>query len=174
MAVNSLENTYPYTRHNFDANETYGVSPFVLADYYFLPFKAAIKNAGARGVMCSYNAVLGVPTCLSSLIRNARIQWGFEGYVTSDSDSIENAYADHMYPPYDPGNPRAATGLALVDGQCDIDSGDTYNDNLVEAVRGNVEGVNMTYVDQALYNTLKQRFDLRLFDPKVAFFLHIF
>ena len=34
MAVNSLENTAPFTRHSFDANQTYGVDNFVLADYY--------------------------------------------------------------------------------------------------------------------------------------------
>ena len=50
MAVNSLENTAPWTRHSFDANQTFGVDPFVLADYYFIPFKAAIRDGGARGV----------------------------------------------------------------------------------------------------------------------------
>ena len=79
MAVNSLENTFPFTRHNFDANSSYGVDNFVLADYYLRPFKAAIARGGARGVMCSYNAVLGKPTCLSPLMRNARRAWGFEG-----------------------------------------------------------------------------------------------
>ena len=52
MAVNSLENTAPWTRHSFDANETFGVDNFVLADYYLRPFKSAIKGGGARGIMC--------------------------------------------------------------------------------------------------------------------------
>ena len=47
-------------------------------------------------------AVLGIPTCLSPLMRNARAQWGFDGYVTSDSDSVQNAYANHQYPQPDP------------------------------------------------------------------------
>ena len=38
MAVNSLENTAPFNRHNFDANITFGIDPFVLSDYYFRPF----------------------------------------------------------------------------------------------------------------------------------------
>ena len=95
MAVNSLENTgafcplifgwlfgavfrlirgliwrtAPWTRHSVDANEALGVDPFVLSDYYLRPFKSAIKGGDARGVMCSYNAVLGKPTCLSPIIR---------------------------------------------------------------------------------------------------------
>ena len=77
--------------------------------------------------MRSYNAVLGVPTCLSKLMRNAREAWGFRGYVTSDSDSVENAWADHHYVPDEPN----ATALAVTDGQCDINSGDTYNNNLL-------------------------------------------
>merc|ERR1719469_1354274 len=30
QAANSLENTVPFNRHNFDANATYGVDPFVM------------------------------------------------------------------------------------------------------------------------------------------------
>ena len=74
--------------------------------------------------MCSYNAVLGKPTCLSPLIRNARRAWGFEGYVTSDSDSVANAWTSHHYPQPFP-TPVKATALALKEGQCDINSGDT-------------------------------------------------
>eukprot|EP00040_Diaphanoeca_grandis_P022561 m.121584 g.121584 ORF g.121584 m.121584 type:complete len:950 (-) comp28865_c0_seq1:374-3223(-) len=172
MAVNSLENTAPFNRHDFDANATYGVDNFVLADYYFRPFKAAIKDGGARGIMCSYNAVLGKPTCLSPLIRNARKQWGFEGYVTSDSDSVQNAYADHMYPQPNP-TAAKATALALTQGQCDINSGDTYNNNILNAVANASSTapytLTMDDVDRALFNSLKQRFDLGLFDPKDAY-----
>lgn len=32
---------------------------------------------------CSYNAVQGIPTCLSPLMAAAREAWGFKGYVTS-------------------------------------------------------------------------------------------
>jgi hypothetical protein len=178
MAVNSLENTFPYTRHNFDANASFGVDPYVLADYYLVPFESAIAGGGARGIMCSYNAVLGKPTCLSPLIRNARKSWGFEGYVTSDSDSVANAYAPgapgkggHGYPA-DEGpiaRPFAAVALALKDGQCDINSGDSYNHYLLGAVEKQVEGLTMDDVDRALYNSFKQRFDLGLFDPKEAY-----
>ena len=168
MAVNSLENTFPFTRHSFDANATFGVSPFVLSDYYLRPFRAAIKDGGARGIMCSYNAVLGKPTCLSPLMRNARAAWGFAGYVTSDSDSVHDAYDAHRYPPPHP-TAIKATALALRDGQCDVNSGDTYNDNLLLAVALRSEGLEMSDVDRALFNAFKQRFDLGLMDPKASY-----
>jgi beta-glucosidase-like glycosyl hydrolase len=69
-------------------------------------------------------------------MRNARELWGFDGYVTSDSDSVQNAYAKgngHGYPAPDP-TPQKAVALALTSGQCDINSGDTYNNNLLAAV----------------------------------------
>lgn len=164
MVANSLENTAPYNRHNFDANSTYGVDPFVVSDFYLRPFKSAIQ-AGARGIMCSYNAVMGVPTCLSPMVRDARKQWGFEGYVTSDSDSVENAWHDHHFVK----TKEEATALALTDGQCDVDSGDTYNEALPNAVAQGTRGLKIEDVDRALYNALKQRFDLGLFDPEEAY-----
>ena len=58
MAANSLESTIgwsaeeaagSFTRHNISVN----VSNFTLSDAYFPGFRAAIKHAGAKGIMCS-------------------------------------------------------------------------------------------------------------------------
>lgn len=120
--------------------------------------------------MCSYNAVMGVPTCLSNLMKNARAQWGFNGYVTSDTDSVHDAYASHQYPQPNP-TPERATALALLQGQCDINSGDTYNGEIFSALAGhNMGSLNLTINDLnvALFHSLRQRFDLGLFDPKAA------
>ena len=38
------------TRHNVDAN----ISKYLLADYYWPAFRAPIKRADAKGVMCRY------------------------------------------------------------------------------------------------------------------------
>lgn len=53
--ANSLENSDGFTRHTVDAS----ISKYVLSDYYWKQFKAAIRDADAKGVMCSYNAVNG-------------------------------------------------------------------------------------------------------------------
>ncbi len=183
MALNSIENTAPWTRHNFDANASFGVDDFVLADYYLKPFAAAIRNGDVRGMMCSYNAVQGKPTCLSPLMRNVRKQAGFRGYVTSDSDSVNDActctgkpqypwepvYRGHCYPGGSAATAADATALALMDGQCDINSGDTYSQNIERAIQQRTKGLTMDDVDRALFNSLKQRFDLGLFDPKEAY-----
>ena len=137
FAVNSLENTSPWTRTTFDANASFGLSPFALADYYFKAFRAAIKDADARGVMCAYNAVLGTPACLSPLLRSARASWGFRGYVTSDTDSIASATSDHHFTR----TAQQATALGLTRGQCDLNSGSTYQDNVLAAVAAKEEGL---------------------------------
>ena len=90
MAVNSVENTAPWTRHSIDANEKLGVDPYVLADYYLRPFKSAIRGGDARGVMCSYNAVNGTPSCMNSAVNNdvVRKEWGLDGIIVSDCGAI--------------------------------------------------------------------------------------
>ena len=89
--ANSLENWQGHTRHNFDAR----VDPRDLADYYAVPFQACVKSVasgggGALGIMCSYNAVNGVPMCANSHWLNTvlRQEWNFSGYVTSDCGAI--------------------------------------------------------------------------------------
>ena len=42
-----------------------------------------MREGNAASIMCSYNAVNGVPSCANSFLQNTivREQWGFEGYI---------------------------------------------------------------------------------------------
>ena len=106
--------------------------------------------------MCSYNSVNGVPTCLDPLQRAARDAWGFDGYVTSDSDAVEDAWKYHGYVK----TAAEASCLALKEGGCDIDSGNTYNDGL-----RNASFAKACEIDGAVARSMKVRMDLGLFDP---------
>ena len=170
--ANSLDNTIPRSdmhvdgqdyrkgvevnRHTTDVN----VSNAQLQEYLFA-FRAAAK-AGARGMMCSYNAVLGVPTCLSPMLKKAREVWTgkspWGGYITSDSDSVADATSSHHYV----STPAEASCLAIKDGHDDIDSGNTYYNNLLKGV--NASYCSMADVDGALARSLKVRFELGMFD----------
>ncbi len=57
----------------------------------------ACAAAGSLGVMCSFNAVRGVPACASrwGMTTWLRQQWGFEGYVVSDQGAAYGIVADH-------------------------------------------------------------------------------
>lgn len=64
----------------------------------FLPgFKAVIKEAGILGVMSSYNDYDSIPVTGSSywLTDRLRKDFGFKGYVVSDSASVEFLYNKH-------------------------------------------------------------------------------
>lgn len=74
------------------------VTAYDLADAYLPAFRRAVTKGKAAGIMCSYNAINGVPTCasqpLNSLLRDT---WGFDGYITSDSGSIADISGAHHY-----------------------------------------------------------------------------
>jgi len=47
---------------------------------------------------CSYNAVNGVPSCANKYLDGVlRTQWGFSGYITSDSGALDFIYSQHHY-----------------------------------------------------------------------------
>jgi beta-glucosidase len=73
------------------------VAPREMKTLYLEPFRVAVQDAGALGVMSSYNDYDGVPISgsnyfLTSLLRQ---QWGFRGYVVSDSGALEFLNSKH-------------------------------------------------------------------------------
>lgn len=61
-------------------------------------FKACIQ-AGARSVMCSYNAVNGKPSCASPELLQGllRDKWGFDGFVVSDCGAVSDILWPHRF-----------------------------------------------------------------------------
>jgi beta-glucosidase len=68
-----------------------------MQELYLAPFRAAVRDAGALGVMSSYNDYDGVPVSASHyfLTDILRGQWGFRGYVVSDSRAVEFVATKH-------------------------------------------------------------------------------
>jgi beta-glucosidase-like glycosyl hydrolase len=63
-----------------------------------IPLAHSLTTGKALGVMCSYNAINGVPTCASPMLNSVlRGSWGFEGYVTSDTGAVDDIYSQHQY-----------------------------------------------------------------------------
>jgi len=61
------------------------------------PFKQGVMKGHVRGIMSSYNDYNGVPVTGSSyfLTELLRKQYGFKGYVVSDSDAVKHIYSKH-------------------------------------------------------------------------------
>jgi hypothetical protein len=77
FVANELEATNGSTRHNIDVF----VPQQDLVDSYLPSFQTCVEEGKASGIMCSYNAVNGVPSCandwlLGTLLRDA---WAFDG-----------------------------------------------------------------------------------------------
>lgn len=73
------------------------VAPREMRTLYLEPFRVAFQEAGALGVMSSYNDYDGVPITGSYqfLTQILRQEWGFKGYVVSDSDALEFISGKH-------------------------------------------------------------------------------
>ena len=82
-------------------HDSYTISPYDFADTYLPQYRLGMANniSNASGVMCSYNAINGVPSCANTwlLQTTAREAWGFDGYITSDSGAVEDIYEKHKY-----------------------------------------------------------------------------
>ena len=81
-----------------------------LRNLYLPPFKAAV-DAGADTVMCSFNAINGVPGCAnkhteSRILKN---EWGFDGFIESDFTAVAETRA---CPPKNPDEGPCGHGTA--------------------------------------------------------------
>src|SRR4051794_5022083 len=81
-----------------------------LRNLYLPPFKAAI-DAGADTVMCSFNAINGVPGCANPYTETQILkgEWGFDGFVESDYTAVAELRA---CPPVNPDNGPCGHGVA--------------------------------------------------------------
>ena len=73
------------------------VAPREMHTLYIEPFRVAFQEAGALGVMSSYNDYNGEPITGSYhfLTEILRQEWGFKGYVVSDSEAVEFISSKH-------------------------------------------------------------------------------
>eukprot|EP01084_Bolivina_argentea_P156170 272151_1 len=124
--------------------------------------------------MCSYNEVNGVPSCANSFLlqETLRENWGFSGYITSDSGAITDIYASHHYTKSIENAVifalNASTDINSYLGygnngiSSDYGTSSPYQQNIPKLVNNNI--LNVSLVDRALFNSLKLRFELGLFD----------
>ena len=127
-----------YDLENYGNHSRLGYNAIItqqdLAEFYTPQFLTASRDAKVNSVMCSYNAVNGVPSCANSFLMQTllRDSWTFDttdGYVSTDCDAAYNIYDPHMY----------ASNLSIaaadsVRAGADIDCGQTYQFHLNESI----------------------------------------
>ncbi|XP_072987195.1 probable beta-D-xylosidase 6 [Typha latifolia] len=149
-----LEKWGNFTRYTFNAL----VTEQDLEDSYQPPFRSCIEEGHASCLMCSYNQVNGVPMCArQDLLKKARDEWGFQGYVTSDCDAVAIIYENQTYS----NSPEDSIADVLKAGM-DINCGTYLLRHTESAVeQGKVQEED---IDRALFNLFSVQLRLGLFD----------
>jgi len=134
------------------------VSERTLRDVYLPPFKAAVE-AEAGTLMSAFNDLNGIPTSANrfTLTTVLREEWGFEGFVVSDYNSIGELVSHGI------AGTRAQAGKEAVEAGVDMDmEGNVYQTTLARLVE---EGeVSESAVDDAVRRILTIKFKLGLFE----------
>lgn len=129
-----------------------------LLNEYIPQFRRAVDN-GAASIMTSYNGIDGIPCTgnkelLTDMLRG---QWGFDGFIISDLQSIEVMRNNlHVVNDY-----TEAAAMAIKAG-VDIDLEGISYKNLGEALDRGL--VTMADIDRAVRQVLKTKFELGMFE----------
>jgi len=140
-----------------------GPAPYgerTLRDVFLYPFEVAIKEAGARSVMPSYNEVDGVPSHANRWLLHdvLRGEWGFDGVIVSDWFAIPQL-ADLHHVATD----RADAARRALAAGVDVELPDVQAyGTLVDQVRqGRVPEAT---IDSVVRRLLRPKFELGLFE----------
>ncbi|PZR25657.1 MAG: glycosyl hydrolase [Citrobacter freundii] len=139
------------------------VAPREMHQLYLYPFKRVIKEAQPLGIMSSYNDWDGVPVTGSYyfLTQLLREQYGFTGYVTSDSRAVEYIWEKHHLAE----NFKEATRIAVAAGLnvwTNFDPPNAYINNIRELVKEGKLSINV--VNERVKDVLRVKFLVGLFD----------
>ncbi len=142
-------------RHGFNVP----ASPHDLEETYLPAFRATILDGKAGSIMCAYNAVDGEPACANQnlLVDHLRKDWGFQGFVVSDCDAVDDILTGHHFAP----DAAHAAAVALKAGT-DLDCGSAYR-ALPDAVKQGL--ITEADIDVSLRRLFLARFRLGMFDP---------
>ena len=142
-----------------DPHET----PHEVENIHMYPWKQVIKRAGLLGAMSSYNDYDGEPIQGSHywLYDRLRKDFGFRGYVVSDSDAVEYLHGKHHVSSTMKESVRQSVEAGL-NVRCTFRSPDSYVLPLRELV--NEGTISMDTIDERVSDILRVKFLVGLFD----------
>jgi beta-glucosidase len=129
-----------------------------LHNLYLPPFKAAI-DAGADTVMCSFNAISGVPGCANHELETDVLKhdWHFDGFVESDYTAVDELIRHGVA-----GNGADAAAAALNAGTDQEMVSTDLHDNAQQLLSDH--RISMARIDDAVKRILRVKFRAGLFD----------
>lgn len=139
------------------------VAPRELHEMFLYPFKRVIQEAKPMGIMSSYNDWNGEPVTgsyyfLTELLRK---QYGFDGYVVSDSEAVEFISSKHRVADDYKGAVKQAIEAGL-----NVRTHFTMPEVFILPLRELVKegSVSMKTLDERVADVLRVKFRLGLFD----------
>src|SRR3954465_5671659 len=141
-----------------------------LRNMYLPPFKAAI-DAGSDTVMCSFNAISGVPGCANPHTETDILQreWDFDGFIESDYTAVSELRA---CPPKNPDTGPCGHGVAADGPDAGAHALNAGTDS--EMVSTNIRDfgpqllaqhrISIQRIDDAVRRILRVKFRAGLFD----------
>jgi beta-glucosidase len=139
------------------------VAPREMREIYLEPFREVIETAHPLGVMASYNEYDGVPVIASKKFMTGilRTEYGFNGYVVSDSRAVEYVYnKHHVAPDYEDAIRQVLE--AGLNVRTDFTKSTDYINPLIDAVKKGK--IPMSVIDKRVGEVLSVKFRLGLFD----------
>lgn len=139
------------------------VAPREMRTIFLEPFRKAVQEAGIKGIMSSYNDYDGEPITGSYrfLTEILRKEWGFNGYVVSDSEAVEYLYSKHNVAQ------DAVTGAAqVINAGLNVRTNFTKPENFIKPLREAISRglVSEETINARVRDVLRVKFQLGLFD----------
>ena len=139
------------------------ITPRELHEIFLRPFAAVVRAAHPMGVMCSYNDWNGEPVAsshwfLTDLLRG---EYGFDGYVVSDSEAVEFVHTKHAVAE----TPADAARMVLEAG-LNVRTHFTPPEDFAKLVRAEYDAGKLaeSVIDARVAEVLSVKFRLGLFD----------
>lgn len=139
------------------------VAPREMRTLFLEPFRVAFQEAGALGVMSSYNDYDGIPITgnyhfLTEILRH---EWGFRGYVVSDSEAVEYLYSKHKV-----AKDAVDAAADVVNAGLNVRTNFTPPEDFILPLREAVKQgkVSIQTIDSRVRDILRVKFMLGLFD----------
>ena len=139
------------------------VAPRELQEMFLYPFKKVIEKAHPMGVMASYNDWDGVPIIVSYyfLTQLLRQQFGFTGYIVSDSEAVEYVFSKHHV-----AKDNKDAVRQVVEAGLNVRTNFTPPKTFILPLRELIKdgSVSMQTIDSRVADVLRVKFELGMFD----------
>lgn len=139
------------------------ITPRELHEVFLSPFAYVVREAHPMGVMCSYNDWNGEPIAssryfLEDLLRG---EYGFDGYVVSDSEAVEFVHTKHAV-----AETYAEACAQVLEAGLNVRTHFTPPEDFIRPVREAVANgrLAISVVDARVAEVLSVKFRLGLFD----------